>query len=192
MNLQKAMRVRSELKKQAQSLSLLIDSVNYTISFESKEPSEDEIQAKRDEKNSRLDGMSYKQAVQKLFALTEACYDVNIAIEKSNQRGHNLLYKEAELKSKLAFVENILGHERSIDSKTSITKTDYENTDSKGNFKMVEVDVFNYPILGNDCFGMNIVALRKSLEKELEKVRDELSAFNANQTVDWEVPDGLL
>ena len=43
MTLQKAMRIRSELKKAASGLSDLLHNVSYTISFQGNEPSDEEL-----------------------------------------------------------------------------------------------------------------------------------------------------
>lgn len=34
--------------------------------------------------------------------------------------------------------------------------------------------------------------LKKKLNKELEEVRDELSAFNTSRKIDYELPEGIL
>ena len=34
--------------------------------------------------------------------------------------------------------------------------------------------------------------MKKQLNKELEKIRDEIAAFNATRQVNWEMPEDLL
>ena len=69
---------------------------------------------------------------------------------------------------------------------------DYENTDEKGNYKRIKVKNYNFSILDNNLFGMDLIAYRKHLVKELEIVRDELSAFNATKKIDYNLPEGIL
>lgn len=192
MTLQKAMRVRSELKKMASSLTDLLRKVSYTINFKNEKPTEEELQKKREEKNVQLDGHSYEEIVRKQIAVTEAIYDLNVAIEKSNRRGHELLFKETALKSKLAYVDNLIEKERNIKAEDFAWETDYENVDKNGNYKKVKVPVYQYSVLKSDSLGQPLNDLKKSLMKELEAVRDELSAFNATAKIDYEVPEGLL
>ncbi|MEE1059682.1 MAG: hypothetical protein U0K92_09960, partial [Treponema sp.] len=64
--------------------------------------------------------------------------------------------------------------------------------DEKGNFKRVKVTTYNYPILTDETFGMSLIEYKKKLNKELEEVRDELSAFNASRKIDYELPEGIL
>ena len=78
MNIQKAMRVRSELKEAAAKLGQLVESVPYDIPFEQREATEEELQEKRTEKLKKLDGLSYGEAVRKLFAITDACLSLNL------------------------------------------------------------------------------------------------------------------
>ena len=52
-----------------------------------------------------LDGMSYEDVVKRMFSLTDVILELNTAIEKANREGHNLLFKEAAIKSKLSIVE---------------------------------------------------------------------------------------
>jgi frataxin-like iron-binding protein CyaY len=39
---------------------------------------------------------------------------------------------------------------------------------------------------------MPLIEYKKKLNKELEEVRDELSAFNASWKIDYELPEGIL
>jgi hypothetical protein len=39
---------------------------------------------------------------------------------------------------------------------------------------------------------MSLIEYKKKLNKELEEVRDELSAFNASRKIDYELPEGIL
>lgn len=191
MNIQKAMRVRSELKLAAANLSGLLGDVPYVLSFERKEPDGDELSQKRGEKLKKLDGLSYGEAVKKLFAISDACLSLNMAIEAVNKKGHELLFKETALKSKLMYVENLLSEERKLQATSTEIRVDYDSTDAKGNFKREEVKLYNYPIMDDSVFGMDLVQLKKRLAKEIEDVRDEIAAFNATQKVDWEMPEGL-
>lgn len=59
MTLQKAMRVRSEMKKQIGKLNDLLKKVPYAISFKNEVPDEKKLSEKRKEKLLALDGMSY-------------------------------------------------------------------------------------------------------------------------------------
>lgn len=192
MNIQKAMRVRAELKVAASKLSSMLEGVPYVISFDENEADEAALAEKRAEKLNKLDGLSYDEAVKRLFAITDACLSLNTAIEAANRRGHELLFKETAVKSKLLYVERLLEKERQISATTTDTKTDYETTDNKGNFRRYDVTIYNYPMLDDSALGMSLVQLKKKLTKELEEVRDEVSAFNATQKVDWEMPEGLL
>ena len=192
MNIQKAMRVRTELKVAASKLSTMLEGVPYVISFDEKEADEAALAEKRAEKLNKLDGLSYDEAVKRLFAITDACLSLNTAIEAANRRGHELLFKETAVKSKLLYVERLLEKERQISATTTDTRTDYETTDNKGIFRRYYVTIYNYPMLDDSALGMSLVQLKKKLTKELEDVRDEVSAFNATQKVDWEMPEGLL
>ncbi len=192
MNIQKAMRVRAELKVAASKLSSMLEGVPYVISFDENEADEAVLAEKRAEKLNKLDGLSYDEAVKRLFAITDACLSLNTAIEAANRRGHELLFKETAVKSKLLYVERLLEKERQISATTTDTRTDYETTDNKGNFRRYDVTIYNYPMLDDSALGMSLVQLKKKLTKELEDVRDEVSAFNATQKVDWEMPEGLL
>lgn len=192
MNIQKAMRVRAELKVAASKLSTMLEGVPYVISFDENEADEAVLAEKRAEKLNKLDGLSYDEAVKRLFAITDACLSLNTAIEAANRRGHELLFKETAVKSKLLYVERLLEKERQISATTTDTRTDYETTDNKGNFRRYDVTIYNYPMLDDSALGMSLVQLKKKLTKELEDVRDEVSAFNATQKVDWEMPEGLL
>ena len=192
MNIQKAMRVRAELKVAASKLSTMLEGVPYVISFDENEADETTLAEKRAEKLNKLDGLSYDEAVKRLFAITDACLSLNTAIEAANRRGHELLFKETAVKSKLLYVERLLEKERQISATTTDTRTDYETTDNKGNFRRYDVTIYNYPMLDDSALGMSLVQLKKKLTKELEDVRDEVSAFNATQKVDWEMPEGLL
>ena len=192
MTLQKAMRVRSELKKLASSLSDLLEKTPYEIAFEKNKPSEEELVAKREEKLARLDGESYEDVVKKLFKISDAIYELNVAIEKANRTGHELLYKESCLKAKLNYVNYLMKSERNIRAETYSYEPDYENPDANGNYKRVKVPVYTYSILKDDALGASLPGLQKSLLKELEEVRDDLAAFNAKSSIDYVVPEGLL
>ncbi len=192
MNIQKAMRVRSELKVAASKLSNMLEDVPYVLSFEGAAADESALAQKRCEKLKKLDGLAYAEAVRKLFAITDACLSLNMAIESCNQRGHELLFKETAVKSKLLYVERLLEKERQVAATSTENRIDYETSDNKGNFRRYDVTIYNYPMLDESALGMSLVQLKKSLTKELEAVRDEISAFNATQKVDWEMPEDLL
>ena len=81
MTLQKAMRVRAELKKEVSNLNELIHDYPHQISFKGKVPEAEEIAAKRAEKVAALDGMSYEDVVKRMFTLTDAILELNTAIE---------------------------------------------------------------------------------------------------------------
>ncbi len=83
----------------------LIHDYPHQISFKCKVPEAEEISAKRAEKVAALDGMSYEDVVKRMFTLTDTILELNTAIEKANREGHNLLFKEAAIKSKLSIVE---------------------------------------------------------------------------------------
>ncbi len=191
MTLQKAMRVRSELKKEAAALSGLINATDYGLQFKGCEPAAEAVRAKQTEKLPSLDGMSYAEAVKKMFAIADACRELNIAIEAVNKKGHELLYKEAAIKSKLSVVENLLAKERGIKPVAVVQETDYEHSDSRGAYLKVERTVYSYPYIHEDDFGMKLSDLKKQLSRELEAVRDELSEFNATKNVDYTVPEEL-
>lgn len=192
MNIQKAMRIRAELKVAASKLSNMLENVPYVVQFEGAEADSAQLAEKRNEKLNKLDGLSYDEAVKRLFAITDACLSLNMAIESCNQRGHELLFKETAVKSKLLYVERLLEKERQITATSTETRVDYENSDNKGNFRRYDVTIYNYPMLDESSLGMSLVQLKKKLTKELEEVRDEISAFNATQKVDWEMPEDLL
>ena len=192
MNIQKAMRVRSELKVAASKLSNMLEDVPYVLSFEGAAADESALAQKRCEKLKKLDGLAYAEAVRKLFAITDACLSLNMAIESCNQRGHELLFMETAVKSKLLYVERLLEKERQVAATSTENRIDYETSDNKGNFRRYDVTIYNYPMLDESALGMSLVQLKKSLTKELEAVRDEISAFNATQKVDWEMPEDLL
>ena len=78
MNILKAMRVRSELKAAAVKLNLMLDNVDYNLTFENQPADEAALAEKRGEKLKKLDGLSYGEAVRKLFAITDACLSLNL------------------------------------------------------------------------------------------------------------------
>ena len=109
-----------------------------------------------------------------------------------NAEGHHLLFEETAVKSKISYLDYLLNKQRAIRAKTTITKTDYNEADNKGNYKKIETNCYSYPILDDNCFGMSIVEYRRKLNGELAEIRDRISTFNATQKVDYELPDGLL
>ena len=192
MTLQKAMRVRSELKKEITNLNELIQDYPQQISFKNNVPAEEELRSKREEKSLSLDGMSYEEVIKRMFTITDVILELNIAIEKANREGHNLLFKEACIKSKISLLDYQINSERAIKPKVENFEYDYEHMDEKGNFKRVKVTTYNNPILTDETFGMSLIEYKKKLNKELEEVRDELSAFNASRKIDYELPEGIL
>ena len=192
MTLQKAMRVRAELKKEVSNLNVLVHGYSHQISFKGKVPEAEEIAAKRAEKVAALDGLSYEDVVKRMFTLTDAILELNTAIENANREGHNLLFKEAAIKSKLSVVENQIDMERNIKAETEDLEYDYEHMDDKGCFRRVKVTTYNYPLLTDETFGVSLIGLKKQLNRELETVRDELTAFNATHKIDYELPEGIL
>ena len=136
--------------------------------------------------------MSYEDVVKRMFTLTDAILELNTAIEKANREGHNLLFKEAAIKSKLSVVEYQINMERTVDSESESLEYDYEHMDGNGNYKRVKVTTYNYPMLTNETFGLSLIGLKKQLNRELEAVRDELTAFNATHKIDYELPEGIL
>lgn len=192
MNIQKAMRIRSELKAAAAKLNLMLDNVDYNLTFENQPADEAALAEKRGEKLKKLDGLSYGEAVRKLFAITDACLSLNTALEAVNRKGHELLFRETAVKSKLLYVERLLEKEREIKAVSTESRVDYENTDAKGNFRRTDVTVYGYPMLDDSVLGMGLVQMKKQLNKELEKIRDEIAAFNATRQVNWEMPEDLL
>lgn len=192
MTLQKAMRVRSELKKEISNLNELIQDYPQQISFKNNVPAEEELRAKREEKSLSLDGMSYEEVIKRMFTITDVILELNIAIEKANREGHNLLFKEACIKSKISLLDYQINSERSIKPEVELLEYDYEHTDEKGNYKRIKVPTYNYFMLTDETFGMPLIEYKKKLNKELEEVRDELSAFNASRKIDYELPEGIL
>ena len=67
MTLQKAMRVRVELKKEISNLNDLIHDYSHQISFKGKVPGAEELSVKRAEKVAALYGMSYEEVVKRMF-----------------------------------------------------------------------------------------------------------------------------
>ena len=185
MTLQKAMRVRSELKKEITNLNELIQDYPQQISFKNNVPAEEELRSKREEKSLSLDGMSYEEVIKRMFTITDV-------IEKANREGHNLLFKEACIKSKISLLDYQINSERSIKPEVELLEYDYEHTDEKGNYKRIKVPTYNYFMLTDETFGMPLIEYKKKLNKELEEVRDELSAFNASRKIDYELPEGIL
>lgn len=186
------MRVRADLKKEIVNLNELIHDYSRQISFKDNVPSDEELAGKRAEKSVALDGMSYDEVLKKMFTLTDVIQDLNIAIEKANRDGHNLLFKESAIKSKLSMVDYQISLERNIEPETETLEYDYEHQDEKGNYKRVKVKSYNFPMLTDETFGMSLIAYKKKLAKDLEEVRDELSAFNATRKIDYELPEGIL
>ena len=192
MTLQKAMRVRAELKKEISNLNDLIHDYSPQISFKGKVPGAEELSVKRAEKVAALYGMSYEEVVKRMFTLTDAILELNTVIEKANREGHNLLFKEAAIKSKLSVVEYQINMERIIEPETESLEYDYEHMDEKGNYKRVKITSYNFPMLTDETFGVSLIGLKKQLNRELERVRDELTAFNATHKIDYELPEGIL
>ena len=192
MTLQKAMRIRAELKKEISNLNELIHDYPHQISFENRIPEPEELRAKREEKSLSLDGMNYEDVIKRMFTITDIILELNIAIEKANREGHNLLFKEASIKSKISLLDYQINSERVIRSEVERLDYDYDHMDVKGNFKRVKVTTYNYAMLTDETFGMSLIEYKKKLNKELEEVRDELSAFNASRKIDYELPEGIL
>ena len=192
MTLQKAMRIRAELKKEIRNLNELIHDYPHQISFENRIPEPEELRAKREEKSLSLDGMNYEDVIKRMFTITDIILELNIAIEKANREGHNLLFKEASIKSKISLLDYQINSERVIRPEVERLDYDYDHMDEKGNFKRVKVTTYNYAMLTDETFGMSLIEYKKKLNKELEEVRDELSAFNASRKIDYELPEGIL
>lgn len=192
MTLQKAMRIRAELKKEISNLNELIHDYPHQISFENRIPEPEELRAKREEKSLSLDGMNYEDVIKRMFTITDIILELNIAIEKANREGHNLLFKEASIKSKISLLDYQINSERIIKPEVERLDYDYDHMDEKGNFKRVKVTTYNYAMLTDESFGMSLIEYKKKLNKELEEVRDELSAFNASRKIDYELPEGIL
>lgn len=192
MTLQKAMRIRAELKKEISNLNELIHDYPHQISFENRIPEPEELCAKREEKSLSLDGMNYEDVIKRMFTITDIILELNIAIEKANREGHNLLFKEASIKSKISLLDYQINSERIIKPEVERLDYDYDHMDEKGNFKRVKVTTYNYAMLTDEIFGMSLIEYKKKLNKELEEVRDELSAFNASRKIDYELPEGIL
>lgn len=192
MTLQKAMRIRAELKKEISNLNELIHDYPHQISFENRIPEPEELRAKREEKSLSLDGMNYEDVIKRMFTITDIVLELNIAIEKANREGHNLLFKEASIKSKISLLDYQINSERVIKPEVERLDYDYDHMDEKGNFKRVKVTTYNYAMLTDETFGMSLIEYKKKLNKELEEVRDELSAFNASRKIDYELPEGIL
>lgn len=192
MTLQKAMRIRAELKKEISNLNELIHDYPHQISFENRIPEPEELRAKREEKSLSLDGMNYEDVIKRMFTITDIILELNIAIEKANREGHNLLFKEASIKSKISLLDYQINSERVIKPEVERLDYDYDHMDEKGNFKRVKVTTYNYAMLTDETFGMSLIEYKKKLNKDLEEVRDELSAFNASRKIDYELPEGIL
>lgn len=192
MTLQKAMRIRAELKKEISNLNELIHDYPHQISFENRIPEPEELRAKREEKSLSLDGMNYEDVIKRMFTITDIILELNIAIEKANREGHNLLFKEASIKSKISLLDYQINSKRIIKPEVERLDYDYDHMDEKGNFKRVKVTTYNYAMLTDETFGMSLIEYKKKLNKELEEVRDELSAFNASRKIDYELPEGIL
>lgn len=192
MTLQKAMRIRAELKKEISNLNELIHDYPHQISFENRIPEPEDLRAKREEKSLSLDGMNYEDVIKRMFTITDIILELNIAIEKANREGHNLLFKEASIKSKISLLDYQINSERIIKPEVERLDYDYDHMDEKGNFKRVKVTTYNYAMLTDETFGMSLIEYKKKLNKELEEVRDELSAFNASRKIDYELPEGIL
>lgn len=192
MTLQKAMRIRAELKKEISNMNELIQDYPHQISFENRIPEPEELRAKREEKSLSLDGMNYEDVIKRMFTITDIILELNIAIEKANREGHNLLFKEASIKSKISLLDYQINSERVIKPEVERLDYDYDHMDEKGNFKRVKVTTYNYAMLTDETFGMSLIEYKKKLNKELEEVRDELSAFNASRKIDYELPEGIL
>lgn len=192
MTLQKAMRIRAELKKEISNLNELIHDYPHQISFENRIPESEELRAKREEKSLSLDGMNYEDVIKRMFTIIDIILELNIAIEKANREGHNLLFKEASIKSKISLLDYQINSERVIKPEVERLDYDYDHMDEKGNFKRVKVTTYNYAMLTDETFGMSLIEYKKKLNKELEEVRDELSAFNASRKIDYELPEGIL
>ena len=192
MTLQKAMRIRAELKKEISNLNELIHDYPHQISFENRIPEPEDLRAKREEKSLSLDGMNYEDVIKRMFTITDIILELNIAIEKANREGHNLLFKEASIKSKISLLDYQINSERVIKPEVERLDYDYDHMDEKGNFKRVKVTTYNYAMLTDETFGMSLIEYKKKLNKELEEVRDELSAFNASRKIDYELPEGIL
>lgn len=192
MTLQKAMRVRAELKKEAAKLTEILTRTSFELTWEGEKPDAEALIAKRNEKRYSLNGLTFKEAVDKLFRFNEECQKINIAIEDANAQGHKLIYKEACLKSKLGFINLCLHKEKNIDAYTTKYQTSPGHYTQKESENTIKIDCYNYPIFDESCFGKSLLDMKKQLSNELEDVRDELSAFNAKSKICYELPEDLL
>jgi hypothetical protein len=196
MNIQKAMRVRSELKKRYSDLSSRIrySSSAIVVTTDSPELTEDllkDLEVERSKKLNSLDGRSYSEACLELFKLGEELEKINKAIEVVNSVGHNLLFKECRLKNELAFVDQLVANDRGIDPVVPVTETDYTEKDALGRWKEKKGFKHSFSLISDTALGMPLKDLKKKLEKELESIRDELAAFNAKSEVAYELPENL-
>ena len=64
--------------------------------------------------------MNYEEVIKRMFTITDVILELNIVIEKANREGHNLLFKEASLKSKISLIDYQINSERAIKPKVEI------------------------------------------------------------------------
>lgn len=206
MTIQKAMRTRAELKKEYARITTIINSINSNDELEIVNP-ENIDKAKEqlvgdakkfiNDPHAEADGMTLADLYNKLLRLSDEIEKVNIAIEGVNTKGHNLLYKECCLKSKLGVIDALIGRVRSASSEVHEEVSyvdDYtKERDQYGKFPMKEQITLS--ISTNQYFdtflGTSLIEQQKTLKKQLDDVRDELTVFNSTVKVDYELPEDL-
>lgn len=191
----KAMKIRSELKKQyADLMNRLQRNSKFIVVTSGSDSIEDLMQGiseKRNEPQKVFDGLAYAEIVNKLLNLSEEIEKVNQAIEEANKEGHNLLYKEATLKSKLALIQFLLDNERCVPDMEKDYEVDYSTRDEHGDYKRNLIYKHYFSMTGEEFNGVSLADTKQNLTEELEKVRDELTIFNSKPIVDYKKSDNL-
>jgi hypothetical protein len=188
------MKIRSELKKEyADLMNRLQRNSKFIVVTSGSDSIEDlmeGISEKRNEPQKVFDGLAYSEIVNKLLNLSEEIEKVNIAIEEANKEGHNLLYKEATLKSKLALVQFLLDNERSVPDMEKDYEIDYSTRDEH-DYKRNLIYKHYFSMTGGEFNGVSLADTKQTLTEELEKVRDELTVFNSRPIIDYKKSDNL-
>lgn len=189
--LQRAMKARNLLKAEiADKINLL--SISGYFEHEKYKKSEiDEQSVKKfldsapNIKVERLDGENRDKVYDYINSLQKSLYDLNIAIEKSNQAVHLLLIEETFVKSKLSLAQDILDNKRSQKEREEIDEMEV---------LISEKQSVRTPYIHVNAFAMtkDFVKEVKDLQKRLSEIRDEISVLNATTEVEVDLPEDFI
>lgn len=203
MTIQKAMRTRADLKKESIRIKRLLESVNFNIEIKTdssdenaKPVTEEQIEKIRSEKKKELDGFVYRELFEKQFKIADEILKINLAIEEANKNGHDLLFEESTYKAKIALIDEIISERRNVPEPSEqwvddLTKPHY-NERGIATYDKKTIKYEYFPMFTDELFGKTLAEEKSELMDKLADVRDKLTVFNATQSVEYELPKGLI